>query len=119
MGFGIPKLYVRFWWPSFLAMKFTFLFQNVQRGGGGGATGLGNIPKKNIFFSAFLIPFFDQIKQFDRKSIHINHILQSTFSQVYDNSCRLPKLFRQPEAFAKGSDPLASFVAESQYALNQ
>ena len=24
--FGIPKLYVKFWWPLFLAMKFTFLF---------------------------------------------------------------------------------------------
>ena len=58
------------------------------------------------------------MKQFDGKSIHTNHTLQSTFSQVYDNSCRLPKLFRQPEAFAKGSDHLASFVAESQYALN-
>ena len=23
---GIPKLYVEFWWPLFLATKFTFLF---------------------------------------------------------------------------------------------
>ena len=25
---GIPKLYVKFWWPLFLVMKFTFLFLN-------------------------------------------------------------------------------------------
>ena len=26
-GGGIPKLYVKFWWPLFLVTKFTFLFQ--------------------------------------------------------------------------------------------
>ena len=31
-GFGIPKLYVKFWWPLFLAMKFTFSFPNVRSG---------------------------------------------------------------------------------------
>ena len=30
-GFGIPKLYVKFWWPLFLAMKFTFLFLNSAK----------------------------------------------------------------------------------------
>ena len=30
-GFGIPKLYVKFWWPLFLAMKFTFLFLNLGK----------------------------------------------------------------------------------------
>ena len=24
-GFGIPKLYVKFWWPLFLAIDFTSL----------------------------------------------------------------------------------------------
>ena len=49
---GIPKLYVKFGWPLFLALKtrlfwpiVTFLFLNVPRRGGG-STGLGNIPKK-------------------------------------------------------------------------
>ena len=27
----IPKLYVKFWWPLFLAMKFTFLFVNLAK----------------------------------------------------------------------------------------
>ena len=48
----IPKLYMKFWWPLFLAFKnptffwpkVTFEFLNVLRGGG--STGLGNIPKK-------------------------------------------------------------------------
>ena len=30
-GFGIPKFYVKFWWPLFLAMKFTFLFLNLAK----------------------------------------------------------------------------------------
>ena len=30
-GAGIPKLYVKFWWPLFLAMKFTFLFLNLAK----------------------------------------------------------------------------------------
>ena len=33
-GVGIAKLFVKFWWPFFLAMKFTFLFLYVPRGGG-------------------------------------------------------------------------------------
>ena len=54
-GSGILKLYVKFWWPLFLSMKFTFLFRNFcpnslfyssMYRGGGGSTGLGNIPKK-------------------------------------------------------------------------
>ena len=57
MGVGIPKLYVTFWWPLFLALKFTFLFLNVAKihifipksAHGGGATGLGIIPKKRLF----------------------------------------------------------------------
>ena len=49
-GLGIPKLYVKFLWPLFLAMKFTFLFLNLA-GGVGGSTGLGNIlRKKNNYF---------------------------------------------------------------------
>ena len=54
---GIPKLYVKFWWPLFLAMKFTFLFLNLAKihifipkcTEGGGSTGLGTIPKKQYF----------------------------------------------------------------------
>ena len=30
-GSGIPKLYVEFWWPLFLAMKFIFLFLNLAK----------------------------------------------------------------------------------------
>ena len=71
-GFGIPKLFVKFWWPLFLAMKFTFLFLNLAKihifipkcieGGWGGSTGLGNIPKKNnIFFYYF--PYDGATKQ--------------------------------------------------------
>jgi len=52
-GVGIPKLYVKFWWPLILALKtrpfwpkFTFLFLNVPRGGGG--TNLRNIQKKDF-----------------------------------------------------------------------
>ena len=30
-GFGIPRLYVKFWWPLFLTMKFTFLFLNLAK----------------------------------------------------------------------------------------
>ena len=28
-GVGIPTLYVKFWWPLFLALKFMFLFLNL------------------------------------------------------------------------------------------
>ena len=28
---GIPKLSVKFWWPLFLAVKFTFLFLNLAK----------------------------------------------------------------------------------------
>ena len=59
MGTG-PTLVL--WWPLFLAMKFTFLFLNLAKihifipkcteGGWGGSTGLGNIPKNTIFFTA-------------------------------------------------------------------
>ena len=59
---------VKFWWPLFLAIKFTFLFLNLVKihifipksayggggWGGGGSTSLGNIPKKNIFLTASL-----------------------------------------------------------------
>ena len=31
MGIGIPKLYIKFWWQLFLAMKFTFLFLNLAK----------------------------------------------------------------------------------------
>ena len=30
-GFGIPKLYVKFWRPLFLAIKFTFSFLNLAK----------------------------------------------------------------------------------------
>ena len=30
-GGGILKLYVKFWWPLFLAMKFTYLFLNLTK----------------------------------------------------------------------------------------
>ena len=52
-GFGIPKLYVKFWWPFFLAKKFTFLFLNLAKinifipksaYGEGGSAVSGNIP---------------------------------------------------------------------------
>ena len=54
---GIPKLYVNFWWPLFLALKFTFLFLNlakihffIPKSAYGGVTpGLGYIPKKHFF----------------------------------------------------------------------
>ena len=48
---------MKFWWPLFLAIKFTFLFLNLAEihisipkcnEGGGGSTGLGNIPKKKL-----------------------------------------------------------------------
>ena len=57
-GSGVPKLYVKFWWPWFLAVKtrlcwpkLTFLFVNVPRGW---STGLGIIPKKyQLMFECF------------------------------------------------------------------
>ena len=30
-GFGNPKLFVKFWWPLFLALNFTFLFLNLAK----------------------------------------------------------------------------------------
>ena len=30
-GVSIPKLYMEFWWPLFLAKKFTFLFLNLVK----------------------------------------------------------------------------------------
>ena len=52
----MPKLYVKFWWPLFLAMKFTFLFLNLAKihifipnSTRGGSTGLGNIPKNTNY----------------------------------------------------------------------
>ena len=30
-GVGIPKLYVKFWWPLFLATNVTFSFQNLAK----------------------------------------------------------------------------------------
>ena len=59
--FGIPKLYVKFWWPSFLAMKFTFLFLDLAQihnfvpiGGREGGAGLGTISKEKSFCSPSL-----------------------------------------------------------------
>ena len=55
---GIPKLYVKFLWPLLLALKIRlFLAQSnifipKFTEGGGGSTGLGNIPNKH-FFDAF------------------------------------------------------------------
>ena len=49
---------MKFWWPLFLAMKFTFLFLNLGKiqifipkstEGGGGPAGSGIIPKKELF----------------------------------------------------------------------
>ena len=59
-GSVIPKLYVKFWWPLFLALKTRlFLAKSdifIPRCNEGGSTGLGNIPKKNtISFSASLM----------------------------------------------------------------
>ena len=31
ISFGIPKLYVKLWWPLFFIMKFTFLFLNLAK----------------------------------------------------------------------------------------
>ena len=62
-GFGIPKLYVKFWLPLFLAIKFTFLFLNLAKiqifipknaFGGVGLT-VQELLLKNSFFSASLI----------------------------------------------------------------
>ena len=60
-GGGSPKLNVKFWWPLFLAKKFTFLFLNLAKihkfipiCAEGGSTGLGHIPKI-IFFYLFPI----------------------------------------------------------------
>ena len=63
-GVSIPKLYVKFWWLLFLAMKFTCLFltfsQNshfyseiYQRGGGPSIEEIF-VKKKHFFFSASL-----------------------------------------------------------------
>ena len=41
--------------PTFFWPKVTFLFLNVPKGGGGGSTSLGIIPKKNSFFTASLV----------------------------------------------------------------
>ena len=30
-GFGIPNFFVKFWWPLFFAIKYTFLFLNVAK----------------------------------------------------------------------------------------
>ena len=30
-GVSIPKLYVKFWWPFFLAMEFTLLYLNLGK----------------------------------------------------------------------------------------
>ena len=54
---GIPTVYVKFWWPLFLALKFTFLFITLAKIHifipkcikEGGSTGLVNIPKKTFF----------------------------------------------------------------------
>ena len=63
MGFGIPKLYVNFWWPIFLPIKFTSLFLTLAKihifipksaYGGGGPPVLELFLIKNSFFSASL-----------------------------------------------------------------
>ena len=54
-GGGIPKLYVKFWWSLFLAMKFTFLFLNLAKIQI--LMGLGIIFNKNIFVHCFLYDF--------------------------------------------------------------
>ena len=49
---------MKFWWPLFLALKFTFLFITLAKIHifipkcikEGGSTGLGNIPKKTFFY---------------------------------------------------------------------
>ena len=64
-GFGILKLYMKFWWPLFLAMKFTFLFLNLGKIKiyiPTSTEGVGGLPveelflkKTALFFSASLI----------------------------------------------------------------
>ena len=61
--FAIPKLYVKFWWPLFLAINLAFLFLDLAKiqisipksAYGGGSTGFGIISKKNSFFTASLM----------------------------------------------------------------
>ena len=58
-GYGVPKLYVKFWWPLFLALKFTFLFLKLAEiqifipqsacGGGVRRFRFRIIPKKTFF----------------------------------------------------------------------
>ena len=60
---GIPKLYVKFWWPLFLAMTFTFLFLNLgkvqifipksTKGEGGPPVKELFLTKKTVFFQCF------------------------------------------------------------------
>ena len=50
-GSGIPKLYVKFWWPLFLAKSHIFIPKCIK---GGGSNGLGIIPEKYHFFTASL-----------------------------------------------------------------
>ena len=52
---------MKYWWPLFLVIKFTFVFLNLAKihikvpMGGEGSAGLGNIPKNtNNFFTASL-----------------------------------------------------------------
>ena len=61
--FGILKLFVKFWWPLFLAIKFTFLFLNLGKiqifipkstEGGWGLPVKELFLKKNSFFSPSL-----------------------------------------------------------------
>ena len=58
-GFGSPKLYVKFWWPLFLALKTRLFFAKSDKksplnvpmvGGGGMVAGLGLSPKFYHFF---------------------------------------------------------------------
>ena len=66
-GVGIPKLYVKFRWPLFLAMKFTFLFLNLGKiqilipksiEGGGQVRRFRNHSQTKQFFIASLINNF-------------------------------------------------------------
>ena len=53
-GVQVPKLYVKFQWPLFLALKIRFfptksdIFIPKYTNGGGGPGGLGYIPKKKV-----------------------------------------------------------------------
>ena len=66
-GFGIPKLYVKFWWPMFLALKTRFFWPKVIFG----------------FINPLALRVSRKVSKVRRQILYLAHIARSRIQEVY------------------------------------